>query len=117
MYAKKQIGLLVESDANKDKIGTISIATTNKDANHVQRRQQQRAINNAMIQVALMYGRRRFNKGAMIFTLCDRTLHQTPYAKFTDVLRGLTVVCQQAPSHPKILTTYWHKEIRRRVRK
>lgn len=83
----------------------------------MQRRQQQRAINNAMIQVALMYGRTSFNKGAMIFTLSDRALEQTPYAKFTDVLRGLTVVCLQAPSDPQILTAYWHEQIKRKVRK
>ena len=69
-----------------------------------------------MIQVALMYGRKRFNKGAMIFTLGDRTLQQTPYAKYTDVLRGLTVVCLVNPSNPQILTAYWHQKIRRRSR-
>lgn len=116
MDAQTQIRLLVEADSHKNKIGTISIAPKIKDANHVQRRQQQRAISNAMIKVALMYGRRSFNKGAMIFTLCDRTLQHTVYAKFTDLLRGLTVVCTRHPCNPQILTTYWQYQIKRRVR-
>lgn len=116
MDAKKQISLIVESDRNKEKIGTLKAASRKKDSNHLQRRQQQRAITNAMILVALMYGKRRFHKGAMIFTLCDRTLQQSPYAKYSDVLRGLTVVCVADSSTPEILTAYWHEQTRRRVR-
>src|SRR5690348_11776331 len=116
MDAKRQISLLVEGDRNRGKIGILKPASRKKDSNHLQRRQQQRAINNAMILVALMYGRRRFHKGAMIFTLCDRILEHTPYAKFSDVLRGLTVVCVADSSTPEILTAYWHEDTRRRVR-
>jgi hypothetical protein len=117
MGTKKQLTLIVESDTNKKKIGTIRIAPRNKDRNHLQRRQQQRAINNAMIQVALMYGRKRFHKGALIFTLNDRTLRQSPYAQFTDVLRGLTVVCLNGLPNPQILTVYWHNDTKDRVRR
>jgi hypothetical protein len=116
MGTKKQLNLIVESDANKYKIGTVRIASPNKDSHHVQRRQQQRAINNAMIQVALMYGRKHFYKGAVIYTLNDRILKQTPYHHFTDALRGLRVVCLHGLPNPQILTSYWHSETKRRVR-
>jgi hypothetical protein len=117
METKKQIRLILESDANTNKIGTLKIAPRNKDSNHLQRRQQQRAISNAMIQVALMYGRKHYNKGAVIFTLNDRNLRQTPYFQFTDALRGLRVVCQTKLPGFQVLTAYWHEETKRRVRK
>ena len=116
MDTKKQLSLLVESDSNKSKIGTLRIAPKHKDSNHVQRRQQQRAINNAMIQVALMYGRKHYNKGAVIYTLTDRILMQTPYFRFSDTLRGLRVVCQNQLPDFQLLTAYWHEETKRRVR-
>ncbi len=115
MGTKKQLQLLVETDANKNKIGTLRIAPRNKDSNHVQRRQQQRAINNAMIQVALMYGRKHFYKGAVIYALNDRILKQTPYSQFTDALRGLRVVCMNGLPNPQILTTYWHSKTKRKA--
>lgn len=117
MDRKKQLSLIVETDANKDKIGNLKIAPKHKDSNHVQRRQQQRGINNAMIQVALMYGRKHYYKGAVIYTLTDRILRQTPYFRFTDTLRGLRVVCQNQQPEFQLLTAYWHEETKRRVRK
>ena len=117
MDRKKQLNLIVESDSNKYKIGTLRIAPRNKDSNHVQRRQQQRAISNAMIQVALMYGHKHHYKGAVIYTLTDRILKQTPYFRFTDTLRGLRVVCQNQLPQFQLLTAYWHEETKRRVRK
>ena len=116
MDTKKRISLIVESDSNKTKIGTLRIASKLKDSNHLERRQQQRAINDAMIKVALLYGRKHFNKQAVIFTLNDRILQQTPYCQFTDVLRGLRVVCLTVLPNPQILTAYWHEETKRRVR-
>ena len=117
MDTKKQISLILEIDTNKDKISTLRIAPKPKDSNHVQRRQQQRAINNSMIQVALMYGHKHYNKGAVIYTLTDRILRQTPYFRFTDTLRGLRVVCQNQLPEFQLLTAYWHEETKRHVRK
>ncbi len=117
MHTKKQLSLIVDSDSNKNKISTLRMAPKQKDSNHVQRRQQQRAISNAMIQVALMYGRKHYYKGAVIYTLTDRILRQTPYFRFTDTLRGLCVVCQNQRPDFQLLTAYWHEETKRRVRK
>lgn len=116
MNTKKQLKLIVESDTNKNKIGNLKIASRNKDSNHFQRRQQQRAINNTMIQVALMYGRKHHYKGAVIYTLNDRILSQSPYGHFIDLLRGLRVVCLNGLPNPNILTAYWHSETKRRSR-
>jgi hypothetical protein len=69
-----------------------------------------------MIQVALMYGRKHHYKGAVIYTLTDRILRQSPYFQFTDTLRGLRVVCLNELPNPNILTSYWHSETKRRVR-
>ena len=117
MQTKKQIGLIVERDANQHKIGTLAIASRNLDSNHLQRRQQQRAIDDAMIKIALLYGRKQFSHGAITFTLNDRILRKTPYSQFIDVLRGLRVVCLHGLPNPQILTAYWHEETKRRVRK
>ncbi len=116
MGSKKQISLIIESDANKDKIGTLRVAPRNKDRTHLQRRQQQRAINETYIKVCLLYGRKHHYKGGVIYTLNDRILQQTPYSHFTDILRGLRVVCLKGLPNPQILTTYWHSETKRRVR-
>lgn len=117
MGTQQQIEQLVRIDASISRMGTFTIAHKAKDWNHVERRQQQRAISEAMIKVALMYGKKRYDRGALVYTLSDRSLQRSPYAKFTDVLRGLTVVCLQGAVTPQILTAYWHTVTRRRVRK
>ncbi|ACK71051.1 hypothetical protein PCC7424_2637 [Gloeothece citriformis PCC 7424] len=108
MNSKKQISLILQQDINQNKIGKLQPAKRQKDQNHLQRRQQQRAINNDMIKITLLYGRKHYNKGAIIFTLTDRTLSKTPYFPFKDVLRGLRVVCLNGLPNPQILTAYWH---------
>lgn len=117
MDANKKITRLVEKDENQTQIGILISVHRRKDTNHLQRRQQQRAISNAMIEVALMYGTKGFSRGALVFTLNDRSLRHSPYYQFIDVLRGLRVVCLAGPPNPKILTAYWHEKTKRRVRK
>jgi hypothetical protein len=117
MDANKKLTRLVEEDVNKIQIGTLITVYRRKDTNHLQRRQQQRAISNTMIQIALMYGNKGFSRGALVFTLNDRSLRYSPYYQFIDVLRGLRVVCLDGPPNPKILTAYWHEKTKRRVRK
>jgi hypothetical protein len=117
MDKRKRLYLILNNHANQQTIVNLKIASRPKDKNHLQRRQQQRAINNVMIQIALLYGRRHFNKGAEIYTLKDRSLQQSPYAQFTDVFRGLRVVCLKGLPNPQILTVYWHQRTKRRVRK
>ncbi len=115
MDTKKRLSLILESDENKYKIGTLKVAPRPKDKNHLQRRQQQRAINEAMIKIALLYGQKQFRYGAMLFTLNDKNLRNTPYSQFTHALRGLRVVCLNGLPNPQILTVYWNEETKHRV--
>ena len=117
MDANKKISRIVANDDRWSDIGILVCVQRRKDTNHLQRRQQQRAISNVMIQVALMYGRKGFSRGATVFTLNDRSLRQTPYYKYIDVLRGLRVVCLAGPPNPEIITAYWHEKTKRKVRK
>ncbi|PSF34460.1 hypothetical protein C7H19_18700 [Aphanothece hegewaldii CCALA 016] len=116
MNTQKQIYQIFQDDSNKIKIQSLNILQPQKDTNHVQRRQQQRAINKIMIQIALLYGRKQYNKGAVIYTLSDRILEKTPYYKFGNTLRGLRVVCRHGLPNPQILTAYWHNKTINRVR-
>lgn len=117
MNTQAKIKRLVQADGRRRQIEPITAAKPKKDRNHVQRRQQQRAISDSMIEVALMYGKKHHNRGAILYILGDRSLKRSPYAQFTDVLRGLTVVCEQQATTPHVLTAYWHTAMRRRVRK
>ncbi len=117
MDTHKRIGQILAGDANADRVGILVMVRSPKDGNHLERRQHQRAIDDDMIRVALIYGQKHFNKGAALFTLHDRALQGTPYAPLTDFLRGLTVVCQTEPPDPRILTVYWNRKIARRSSK
>jgi len=118
MNTRKQIQQIAATD---ERLNQESAAYTpickSKDLNHLERRQQQRAISNDMIRVAIAYGQQRFDRrGAIIYTLSDRKLKCSPYAKFTDALRGLQVICLQKFPDTQILTTYWNFDTKRRVR-
>ncbi|RUS95609.1 hypothetical protein DSM106972_089650 [Dulcicalothrix desertica PCC 7102] len=117
MNSKKRLSLIFEKDEKKAKIYTLRIAPKHKDSTHVQRRQQQRAISEAMIKIALLYGQKKYRYGAQLFTLNDRNLDNSPYSQYKDTLRGLRVVCLSGLPNPQILTVYWDKEIKNRVRK
>ncbi|MFN9174077.1 MAG: hypothetical protein ACK58N_06050 [Synechocystis sp.] len=69
-----------------------------------------------MIKVALTYGRKDYSYGAVRFTLTDRTLSKTPYAKVADSLRGLRIVCQSTDNTPQIITAYWDTKTKQRAR-
>ncbi|BAZ16799.1 hypothetical protein NIES4071_86770 [Calothrix sp. NIES-4071] len=117
MNRNKQLSLIFDSDENQYKVGTLQTAPKQKDSTHVQRRQQQRAISEAMIKIALLYGQKQYRYGAQLFTLNDRNLDNSPYSQYKDTLRGLRVVCLSGLPNPQILTVYWDKEIKNRVRK
>jgi hypothetical protein len=117
MDTHKQIERLILTDGKIKQAKRFLTAYRVKDRNHLQRRQQQRAISDSMIEIALMYGKKRYNRGALLYTLNDRILKQSPYAQLTDKLRGLTVVCVQEAETHHVLTAYWHNAICRRARK
>lgn len=116
MSKQTQIYRLVQEDANISKIEPLASIHSKHDANHVQRRQQQRAINSDMIQIALTYGAKDYSHGAVRFTLTDRILNHTPYKKVADCLRGLRVVCKPTETTTEIITAYWDTKTKKRVR-
>jgi hypothetical protein len=116
MNTHKQIQQIAATDELLDQ--AIAPIRKPKDLNHLQRRQQQRAISNDMIRVAIAYGQQRSDRhGAIVYTLSDRQLKTSPYAKFTDTLRGLQVICLQDFQTLQILTTYWNFDSKRKARK
>ena len=114
--ARKQIVNLTQQDPKVRAIGKISSWNVGKDFSHLKRRQQQRAIANEMISIAIAYGIKRYHRGAALYTLTDRQLKKSPYAKYTQELRGLTVVCN-AKSVLDVATAYWNKKIIRHTKK
>jgi hypothetical protein len=110
MNTKKEISQIIKQDSNISQLSPIV------KTNHAQQRTQQRGINNDMIKVALTYGTKDYSFGAVRFTLTDRSLSHTPYAKLADSLRGLRVVCQPTDTEIRIITTAWHIKTKQRVR-
>ncbi|MFM7602859.1 MAG: hypothetical protein ACKO7R_16950 [Pseudanabaena sp.] len=117
MNTHKQIQQIAATDELLDQAIAITPIRKPKDRNHLQRRQQQRAITNEMMQIAIAYGQQRSDRhGAIVYTLGDRQLKTSPYAKFTDTLRGLQVICLQDLQTLQILTTYWNFDSKRKAR-
>ncbi|WP_041934283.1 hypothetical protein [Gloeothece verrucosa] len=58
MNSKQEISLILQQDINQNQIGILQPAFRSKDPHHLQRRQQQRAINNDMMKIAILYGRK-----------------------------------------------------------
>ena len=104
---------IVRQDTALAQIGTLLLFNNHQDPAHLQRRKQQRAISDDMLQLAVAYGtQRNFNQGAIAFTLTDRSLHKTAYRKFVDRLRGLTVICHRTLQGYEVHTAYWDYKIK-----
>ncbi len=117
MNTHKQIQQIAATDDRLTSKVDFTPICKSKDLNHLQRRQQQRAITKEMMQIAIAYGQKRFDhRGAAIYTLSDRLLKHSPYSKFTNALRGLQVICIHNLNSYQILTTYWNFSTKRRVR-
>lgn len=112
----KQIATLVKEDRQIQTIHNIVPWSFSKDPGHLKRRQQQRGISEEMIKIALVYGVKNYRHGAALYTLTDRTLEKSPYAKYTQELRGLTVVCK-VKSILDVATAYWNRKIIRHTKK
>lgn len=87
-----------------------------KDPTHLARKQQQRAIKDEHILIALNYGvmKRTFRDRA--YTLTDRILMDSPYFKYVDKLRGLTVIGYWKDDVFNVITSYWNYTIKSRKR-
>jgi hypothetical protein len=115
MKFQKQLIQLTNSDDIVKALPPIEAFCLAKDHDHVNRRLQQRAISWSMIKLALAYGKRQYHSGAMTWTLLDKSLQYTPYARFIDKLRGLRIIAVNYSSDHilKISTAYWTYDLRR----
>lgn len=116
MNTHKKLNQIFQSDVNKYKIITIEYKIRLHDFDHTQRRKQQRAINETMMKIALLYGEKDFHCNDIRVTILDKNLRNTIYANFIDELRGLRVVWKGELHKPEIITVCWNFKIKRKVR-
>lgn len=117
MNTHKKLTQIFQSDENRFKLGTLKAKINPQDYNHMIRRKQQRAINETMMKIAILYGNKDFHGRDIRFTILDKNLRNTVYAKFIDELRGLRVICKGELSNTEIITVYWHNKTKRKVRR
>lgn len=115
MKFQKQLNQLINSDDIIKTLPSIEAFCSAKDHNHLNRRLQQRAINLDMIKLAIAYGKLQYHSGAITWTLLDKSLQDTPYARFIDKLRGLRIIAANYSSDStlKLSTAYWAYDLRR----
>jgi hypothetical protein len=115
MKFQKQLNQLVSCDRTINNLPQIKIHSLSKDRNHFSRRLQQRAINWDMVKLAIAYGRLEHFSQAYTWTLLDRNLLHTPYAKFIDKLRGLRIIATRHSDDCtiRLSTAYWAYSLRK----
>lgn len=115
MSTKAELAALVFKDK---KINTecLDYVINEKDPLHVQRKQQQRAINNTMILIALFYGNKKRTYQDLAYMITDRSLRTTPYEKYICKLRGLTIIGNWIDDKFYLITSYWNFVIKQRKR-
>jgi len=86
-----------------------------KDPGHFERRKQQRAITEEMIQLCITYGEKKRIRGALTYTLLDKNLKNTNYKKYLEKVRGLRVVLNQLKDSDSlgIHTVYWVDKVKK----
>lgn len=94
----------------------VDIIINEKDPLHVERKQQQRGIDDNMILIALHYGRKARTYQDTSYTLLDRSLVGTSYEKYMSKLRGLTIIGRWEDDVFHIITSYWNFLVKSRKR-
>lgn len=95
---------------------SIELYQSEKDPLHVARKQQQRAIDNNMVLIALYYGKKQRTYQDMSYTIIDRSLLGTRYEKFLSKLRGLTIIGRWEDNKFILITSYWNFLVKLRKR-
>lgn len=109
---------IILTDERVIKSKQYSISDKVKDPTHYQRRKQQRAITEEMVQLCLTYGEKKRIRGALTYTILDKNLFKTSYKKYIDKLRGLRVVLETSSENQlSLLTTYWVTEVKKKPSK
>jgi hypothetical protein len=117
---KQELNILVDSDKHII-LKQFTFFENSKDDFHVIRKQQQRAISNNMILIALNYGVKNRSFQDMTYTITDRCLINTKYEKHLSKLRGLTIVgnwdkTQVDNNSFIIITCFWNYKVKSRKR-
>jgi hypothetical protein len=115
MKFQTKLSQLISGDDIINSLPEVDIYHSAKDHNHLNRRLQQRAINWDMIRIAIAYGKFQYFSQAQTWTLLDRSLIHTPYARFIDKLRGLRIIANNYTCDDtlKLSTAYWAYDLRR----
>ncbi|MBD2427503.1 hypothetical protein [Phormidium sp. FACHB-1136] len=114
MKQQTRLKQILSNDSNSQLRKPIQTALNHSDPGHSSKRQQQRAISQEMVEIAVMYGHKHYSHGSVCYTLRDRDLKASPYAQFMDSLRGLTIVCDEGPHQLELITAKWNFECRQR---
>jgi hypothetical protein len=115
MKFQKHLHQLTSCDEAIANLPQIDIFSSARDLNHFNRRLQQRAINWDMIRLALAYGKFQYHSQAQTWTLLDKSLKYTPYARFIDKLRGLRIIATNfsLDDSLRLSTAYWTYDLRK----
>jgi hypothetical protein len=115
MKFQTQLSQAISRDDVIDSLPEVNIYHSAKDRNHLSRRLQQRAINWDAIRIAIAYGNFQYFSQAQTWTLLDRSLVHSPYARFIDKLRGLRIIANNYTCGDTIelITAYWVYDLRR----
>jgi len=111
----KQLDSLIAND-NSILIKQLHIVSNEKDVLHVERKQQQRAITTNMMLLTLNYGTKKYSYQDIRYTLLDRNLLNTSYEKYSNKLRGLTIIGNWIDQEFYLITCYWDFLIKSRKR-
>jgi hypothetical protein len=82
------------------------------ETKHSQKRCSQRAVDENMILIALVYGSVKRRGQESIHNIKDCNLRGTKFSKFIDKLRGLTVICIKKDCNYILKTVYWNDNIK-----
>jgi len=112
---KAELAALTFLDEKID-VDCLLYVVNDKDPLHVERKQQQRAINDTMVLVALYYGSKKRTYKDLAYTITDRSLRGTPYNKFIGKLRGLTIIGNWDDNKFHLRTSFWNFVVKQRKR-
>jgi len=112
---KAELAALISNDEKID-ASCLQYVVNDKDPLHVERKQQQRAINDDMVLIALFYGSKKRTYQDLAFTITDRSLRGTRYEKYLCKLRGLTIIGNWEDNEFHMRTSFWNFVVKQRKR-
>ena len=96
--SQQRLDHLAATDPQLRHAPRVLLIGTPSDANHAERRCQQRGISLTKIRIALTYGRHDNHHSVERWTLISRELRRSPYARYEQDLNGLQLVGRRVRS-------------------